>query len=180
MCQLGSQITIVSQQQYTCRVTVQTAHRINTFLASILYQIHDSQTFLRIIRSRHTILRLIQNDIYFTFDLNRLSFEQHLVLTGNLRPQFSYNLIIYLNNTCLDKFISFATRTNTCIRQELIQADRFVRVSQHFLILQLFLEVILGIRIVITGTMIIVRASVVIVAAASTATISITIVVIAV
>ena len=179
MCQLGSQITIVSQQQDTCRVTVQTAHRINSFLASVLNQIHDSQTFLRIIGCCHTVLRLIQNNIHFALDLNLLVLEQHPVLTGNLRSQFGYNLIIYLDNTCLDKFIRLATRTNACIRQELIQADRFVRISQHFLILQLFLEVILGIRIVITSTAIVVRTSVVIVAATSAA-ISITVVVITV
>ena len=179
MRQLGSQIAIVRQQQYTCRITVQTSHRINSFLASVLYQIHDSQTFLRIIGSCHTVLRLIQDDIHFTLDLNRLVFEQHRILTRNLRSQFSYNLTIYLNNSFLDKFIRLATRTNTCIGQELIQADRFVRICQHFFILQLLLEVILGIRIVITGTAIVVRTSVVIVAATSAA-ISITVVVITV
>ena len=101
------------------------------------------------------------------------------ILTRNLRSQFSYNLTIYLNNSFLDKFIRLATRTNTCIGQELIQADRFVRICQHFFILQLLLEVILGIRIVITGTAIVVRTSVVIVAATSAA-ISITVVVITV
>ena len=44
MSQLGSQVAIISKKQYTSCVTVEAAYRINTFLASILHQIHNFES----------------------------------------------------------------------------------------------------------------------------------------
>ena len=40
MRQLGSQVTIICQQQHTCSITVQTTYLINAFVASAFHQIH--------------------------------------------------------------------------------------------------------------------------------------------
>ena len=37
VCQLGSQITVIRQQEYTSRVTVKTSYRIDTFVASAFH-----------------------------------------------------------------------------------------------------------------------------------------------
>ena len=37
VCQLGSQITVIRQQEYTSRVTVKTSYGIDTFVASTFH-----------------------------------------------------------------------------------------------------------------------------------------------
>ena len=109
MSQLGSQVAIISKKQYTGCVTVEAAYRINTFLASILHQIHNGKTFLRIVGSSYTVFRLIQHDIDLAFDLYRFVVEFYLILAGDFCTQFSNHYIIYFHSTGCDKFVSFTT-----------------------------------------------------------------------
>lgn len=167
MCQLGSQVAIVRQQQHTGRIAVQTTYRIDTFLASVLHQVHDSQTLLRIIGGCHTVLRLVQYDINLALDLDLLVVEYHDILTSDLRTQLCYHYVVHLDRTFLDKLIGLTTGTNPSVGQELIQTDRLVRVSQYFLILQLLLQAIFGIRIVSARAaviVIIIRTTVIVIA----------------
>ena len=152
MSQLGSQVTVVRQQQYSRSITVQTTYRIDTFVASAFHQIHYSTTRLRIIGSCHRIFRFVQQNIYLTFDADRLIVELHFIATLNLSTQFRNHLSVYRHYTGCNKLIRFTTRAHTGISQELIQTNRFVRVDKLFLILYLFLLAVLGIGIVIPRT----------------------------
>lgn len=152
MRQLGSQVTIVCQQQYTCSIAVQTTYRINTFVACALHQIHHRATCLGIIRSSHCIFRLVQQDVNLTFDADRLVVELHFIATLNLGSQFRYHLSVYRNDSSSDEFISLATGANTGIGQEFVQADRLVRVHKLLLIFYLFLLAVLSIGVIIGRT----------------------------
>ena len=78
--------------------------------------------------------------------------ELNHIRTFDLRTQFRYHFTVYRNHTCCDKFISLTTGANTCVSQELIQTNRFIRINELFLVLDLFLYAILSVRIIIAGT----------------------------
>ena len=109
MRQLRSQIAIIRQQQHTSSITVQTSYRIDTFATSSFHKIHYSKTRLRIIRSSHTIFRLIQQHIHLTFNAYRFIMELHDISTFDLSTQFRYHFTIHRNNAGCDKFIGFTT-----------------------------------------------------------------------
>ena len=152
MSQFRSQITVIGQQQYTSCITVQTSYRINTFLTSTFYKIHNSLTLLRVIRSSNTVLRLVQQNVYFTFDINRLIVELNFICTFYLCTKFSNHYSIYRNNSGSNKFISLTTRTDSSICQEFIQTNWFIRISQYILVFYLLLHAILSIRIIVGCT----------------------------
>ena len=152
MSQFRCQVTVICQKQHTCSITVQTSYRINTLLAGTFHKIHHRLTFLRIVRSRYTILRFVKQHIHLTLNTYRLVVELHFIRTFHLRTQFRYNFTIYRYNSCSDKLIRFTTRADTCIRKELVQTNRFIRISQQFFILDLLLHAIFCIRVVVGST----------------------------
>ena len=152
MSQFRCQVTVICQQQYTCGITVQTPYRIDTLLASTFHEIHHRLTFLRVIRSRYAIFRLIKQYIDLTLNIYRLIVELHFIRTLHLRTQFRYDFTIYRYNSCSDKLIRFTTRADTCIRKELVQTNRFIRISQQFFVLDLLLHAIFCIRVVVGST----------------------------
>ena len=145
MSQFRCQVTVICQQQYTCGITVQTPYRIDTLLASTFHEIHHRLTFLRVIRSRYAIFRLIKQYIDLTLNIYRLIVELHFIRTLHLRTQFRYDFTIYRYNSC-------TTRADTCIRKELVQTNRFIRISQQFFVLDLLLHAIFCIRVVVGST----------------------------
>ena len=58
--QFRSQIAIVRQQQYTGRVTIQTADGVDTFMAGIFDKVHDRSAILRVIDGGHAVFRLVE------------------------------------------------------------------------------------------------------------------------
>ena len=76
----------------------------------------------------------------------------HHISALDLCTQLCNNLSIDRNYTCRDKFISFTTRADSCISQELIQTDRFIRINKLFFVFNLFFLTVFSIRIVIPRT----------------------------
>ena len=75
--------------------------------------------------------------------------EAHLICTENLSSKFSHHLTIHCHHACLNEFISLTTATYTCISQELVETKRFVGIVVNLLVLNTFLQTILGIRVII-------------------------------
>ena len=165
MGQLGSQVTIVGQQQHTRGVTVQTTNRIDTLRASTLHKVHHRLTLLGIVARGHIVLRLVQQHIDLLLHGDGLLVELHLIGTQHLGTQLGHHLTVHGDNTCLDKLVGLTTAANTGISQELVQTDGLVGIEVLLLVLYALLHVILSIGIearsvltVSTGTLLIATA----------------------
>src|SRR5699024_479897 len=86
------------------------------------------------------------------FNADRFVVELHQVRTFDFRTQLRHDFPVYGNHSGSDELVSLAARANTGIRQELVQTNRFIRVYELFLVLNLFLHAIFSIRIIIGGT----------------------------
>ena len=147
--ELRSQVTVVGEEEHTRRVTVETADRIDAFRTSVLHEIHHGLTLLRVVAGRHIVLRLVQEYVDLLLDVDQLVVEDDLIRAQHLRTQLCDNLAIDPDNTRLDEVVSFTTAANTGISQELVQANRLVRVDMVFLIFNALLHGVLSIRIVV-------------------------------
>ena len=149
MGQLGSQVTIVRQQEHTSGVAVQTTNGVDALRTSVLHQIHHGLTLLRIVTGRHVVLRLVEQHIDLLLDGHGLIVELHLVGTQDLGTQLCYHLTIHGDDTSLDKLISLTTAADTCIGQEFVQAQRLIGIIVDLLVLNALLQAVLSIRIVV-------------------------------
>ena len=79
MSELAGHVTIVGEEQYSCSVTVETSHRIDTLRTGSLHKVHHCLTLLWIIAGGYIILGFIEQHIDLFLKDNGLVVETHLV-----------------------------------------------------------------------------------------------------
>ena len=148
MGEFAGQVAIIGEQEHTCGVAVQTAHRIDTLGAGALHQIHHCLTLLGVVAGGNVILRFVEQHINFLLECNRLVVEHHAIGAQDLCSQLGHNLAIDLHDTCRDELIGLTTAANTGVSQELVQAKGLIGIVILLLILNALLHAILRIGIV--------------------------------
>ena len=135
MGQLRGKIAIICNQKYTGSIPIQTSYRIYSLRTGISYYIHYCGTAFGVIRSGHTIFRLIEQYINFTLYFHSLILVYYLILTCNSSTEFGHDFSIDRDLSLFDQQIRFPSRANTGIAQELVQPDRLIRIGQYLTIL---------------------------------------------
>ena len=155
MCQFGSQITVVGEQEHTSGAAVQTTYGIYALAASVLHQVHNGLAVLGIIAGGNIVLGLVQQQIDLLLHVDGLVVEHNLVATLHLGTEFGNNNAIHLYHTCLDESICLATAAYTGIGEIAVQTYGFVWIVVLLLVLYLLLHAVLGMRIVALGTLLV-------------------------
>ena len=106
---LRSKVTIVSEKQYTCCVTVKTTYRIDTLWTCILNEIHNNLTLLRIVGSCNIVLWLVEEHVNLLLESYRLIVEHDGICAEYLCSELCYYLSVYGYYSCLDEVISLTT-----------------------------------------------------------------------
>ena len=147
MRQLSCQITIIGEQQNAGGVTVQTTYRIDALVASITHDVDHRVTLLRIIGRGDSILRLIEQDIHFTFATNGLTMETNIIRRQHFHAQIIYRHTIDGDHSCLNEIICLTTGTNTCVGKVFIETNRLGRI---FVLLTISLLLAVRINTIVT------------------------------
>jgi hypothetical protein len=153
MCKLRSQIAIVGEQQHTSSVAVETTYGVDALWTCVLNEVHNSLTLLRIIASSYVVLWLVEQYVNLLLDFYGLIVELNQVGTQNLCSQLGYNLAVNRYYTCLDELVGLTTAANTCIGQELVQAQWLVWIVVDLLVLDALLHRVLCIWIIVGCTL---------------------------
>ena len=130
LSELAGEVTIVGEKEHASGVAVETAYWIDTLLACIAHEIHDSLTSLRVIACSHSVLWLVEEDIDLALEADRLIVEQDSVLASHLCTEFCHYLTIDLDITCLDVLISLTARANTCIGKVLVETQFLIWINE--------------------------------------------------
>ena len=152
MCQFGSQVAIVGEQEHTGGIAVQTANGIDALAAGVLHQFHHGLAVLGVIACGNVVLGLVQEHIHLLLHVDGLVVEHHLVAALHLGAEFGYNNTVHLYHTSLNEGICLATAAYTGIGEIAVQTYGFVWIVVLLLVLYLLLHAVLGMRIVALGT----------------------------
>lgn len=77
--ELAGKVAVVGEQQHTRRIAVEPANGINTLRTSALHEIHHGLTLLGIVARSNIVLRLVQKNIDFLLQRDRLVMKLNLV-----------------------------------------------------------------------------------------------------
>ena len=170
--QLRSQVTIVSEQEHTSSVAVETSYRVDALRASTLHKVHNGFALLRAIAGRNVILWLIEKHIYLLLKSHWLVVELHLISAQHLGAEFRYHLSVDGHYACLYEIICLTTRTNAGIGKELVQTYRCRRVYVALIVLYAFLHGVLCLWVIAWCALTLTVATAIIVIAATLLTIA--------
>ena len=109
MRELGSQVTVVGEQEHTRCVTVEAADRIDALRASILDEIHHSLALLRIIAGGNSVFRLVKQHVDLLLKCDGLIVEDNGIGALYLGTQLLDHLAINEHYASLDEIIGFTT-----------------------------------------------------------------------
>ena len=151
--ELAGQFTVIGEKQHTRGVAVKTANGIHTFAAGTLDEVHHGLAVLGIIASGDIVLGLVEQDVHLLLDGDRLVMEHHMVGTLHLGTQLGDNHTVYRYHTSLDIGVGLTATAHTCIGKEAVQTDGCIRIYMGFLVFNLFLHAVLGMRIVVGCTL---------------------------
>ncbi len=107
MCQLGCEISVISEKKHTGRVAVKTPYRIYTLVASTLYKIHDCESAIWIIACGYTVLRLVEKYVALLLKSDHLLIVLYHIAMADLSAEFGNDLSIDLYKPLKDKFVCF-------------------------------------------------------------------------
>ena len=128
------QFTVVSEQEYSGGVAVETSYRIDSLGASILNEVHNGKAAIGVILGCYAILRFVEQDVALAFKCHHLTLIFYSVGSGDLGTEFSNRSSVNENLTLLYQFIGFTTRAHTGICHEFVQTNLCCRVdSRHFI-----------------------------------------------
>ena len=170
MSELGSQVTVVGEQEHTRGVAVETTYGIDALRANILYEIHHGLALLRIVAGGDIVLGFVEQHIYFLLQSDGLVMEHHLIGAEHLGAKFGNHFPIDLHYACLDKLIGLTTAANAGIGEELVQTNGLIGIEVLLLILDTFLQRILGIGIIAAALLLAITATLLIATALLIAT----------
>ena len=145
---LAGKVAVVGEQQHTGGIAVETANRIDALRTGVFHQVHDSLALLGVITGGDIILGLVEQHIYLLFKAYGLVVEHHLIRTRHLRAQFGNHLSVDRHHTCLDEGICLTTAANTGIGKILIETDGLIGIDVLLLVLNTFLQVVLGVGVI--------------------------------
>lgn len=170
MRELGSQVTVVGEQEHTRGVAVETAYGIDALRADILHEIHHGLALLRIVAGGDIVLGFIEQHIHFLLQSDGLVMEHHLIGAEHLGAELGNHFPIDLHYACLDELIGLTTAANAGIGEELVQTNGLVGIEVLLLIFYAFLQRILGIGIIAAALLLAITATLLITAALLIAT----------
>ena len=146
------QVAVVSKQEHTRCVAVETTHGVYTLRAGTLDEVHDSLALLRVVTGGDVVLRLVEQDIDFLLEGDGLVVEHNAVGTQHLGAEFGHYIAIDRHHAGLDELVSLTTTAHSGISQKLVQTDRLVGVVVFLLVLNALLHAVLGTGVVVSCT----------------------------
>ncbi len=132
--ELGSQVTVVGEQQYTSGVAVQTSHRIDALFTGTFHEIHDGFAAVGIVTGCDTVFGLVKQDVALLFGGYDFTVIFNDILGRDLHAEFCYHDIVDHDKAFLDIFISNTARADAGIGHELVQANFHVGIDSGLLI----------------------------------------------
>ena len=138
VCEFGSQVAVVGEQQHTCRIAVKTTNRVDALRTSVLDYIHYRAALLGIVGGCYGVLGLVQQNIYFPLALNGLMMEHHLVRGQHFGAEAVNDLAVDGYYTGLNEVVCFTTAAESCVGKILVQAYRLRGIFVALVVLYLF------------------------------------------
>ena len=158
MSQLTCQVTIVSEEQHTRCVTVQTTYRVYALRTYVLYEVHNSLALLWVVACGYIVLWFVKKYVNLLLQRHILVAETYLIGAEHLCSQFLNDLSVNGYCSCEYEVVSLATAAHTCISEILIKTDGLIRIEILLLIFYTLFQAVLCIRIIVIGTWTIVLA----------------------
>lgn len=135
MCELGGQLSVVSEQKYASSHSVKTTHRVDALIACTFNQVHDSFTVLGVVTGGHAVLGFVEQDIAFLFQSHDLAVIFYDIAIFDFGTKLGYWFTVNSNQALRNEFIGFAARTNSGIGHIFVQPQFIVRAHDRLLIL---------------------------------------------
>ena len=132
--ELGSQVTVVGEQQYTSGVAVQTSHRIDALFTGTFHEIHDGFAAVGVVTGGDTVFGLVKQDVALLFGGYDFTVIFNDILGRDFHAEFCYHDIVDHDKAFLDIFISNTARADAGIGHELVQANFHVGIDSGLLI----------------------------------------------
>ena len=138
MRELGCKIAVVGEKEHAGGVAVETADRIDAFVASTFHQIHHSETSIGVVACGNAIFRLVEQDVAFTLHGHYLFIVFHYIAVGDFGAEFCHDLAVDFHQTLLDEFVGLTTRAYAGIAHIFVETYLFVGIGyRHFVFYRL-------------------------------------------
>jgi len=132
--ELSGQVTIVSEQEHTSGVAVESSHGIDALLTGTLDQIHNGLAAIGVIAGGDAIFGFIEQDVALLLGGDNLIVILYNILRGNLHAQLGHDIAVNLYQALLDIFIGHTTRADAGVGHELVEANLHVGIDSGLFI----------------------------------------------
>ena len=135
VCELGSKVAVVGEQEHTGGVAVETTYGIDAFLTRALDEIHDGETSVGVVARGDTVFGLVEKYVALLLEGHHLAVILHDIAVADLGAELGDYLAVDLDETLEDVFVGFAARAESSVGHELIETKLFIGIGQRSLVL---------------------------------------------
>ncbi len=133
MCELGSEIAVVGEEQHACCVAVETPHGVDALIACTFHEVEHCGAAIGVVAGGHAVFRLVEQHIAFALEGYDLLVVFHNIGVCDFGSEFGYDLSVDLHQSLLDEFVGFAARAYAGVAHVFVEAYLFVRIVDfHF------------------------------------------------
>ena len=133
MCELGSEIAVVGEEQHACCVAVETPHGVDALIACTFHEVEHCGAAIGVVAGGHAVFWLVEQHIAFALEGYDLLVVFHNIGVCDFGSEFGYDLSVDLHQSLLDEFVGFAARAYAGVAHVFVEAYLFVRIVDfHF------------------------------------------------
>ena len=107
MCELGSEVAVVGEQEHTGGVAVEASHGVDAFFAGTLHEVHHGFASVGVVAGGHTIFWFIEQKIHFAFAGHDFVVVFHRVFSSDFHTELGHGFAVYLHQSFGNQFVGF-------------------------------------------------------------------------